>query len=550
MSILGTGIYISSTAVGDAMFGPALSVLTSAIVGGAKVVGVGATLAGAGYVGYRMYERNQYLTVRNMDLDKNWGEFGLSKMKNTFLGEKEIKPRYIQEEKVEDYVYRAYYKLPAGMGIRHIREKIEEIELFLNAEVDVYRHEEYAIIEIGTGKMYHKEQYDKDILLDKLRAKEYVLPLIVGTSRTGFQIVDLIQHPHFLVGGQTGGGKSVFMRQALITLLYYVSPEKLRMYMVDLKGGLEFQLFENAPHVEGIAKGQYEALEMLMEIEDEMERRFELLYDAKVENVIEYANDESGVDIELPPHDEEKAEQLRESLPFILLAIDEFAELSPEEYGKNETWLVPDKWVSTLRSLDMLEMEGRGNTAKEKKPYCVKAQTLMQKIHSIVSRLLRLARALGIHIILATQRPDAKVLPGQLKQNIPATVAFKVRNKVNSQILLDSDSAAFLPPNIKGRCILQVGVKETETQVPYLTTKEARKLINELAGPEVVEQKFIEEEISASLNREDWTFPEPLSIPEPSTKKDMELTWRYKEDDSNTEESVSEMLNRWDKQVG
>jgi DNA segregation ATPase FtsK/SpoIIIE-like protein len=89
-----------------------------------------------------------------------------------------------------------------------------------------------------------------------------------------------------------------------------------------------------------------------------------------------------------------------------------------------------------------------------------------------------LARATGIHLVIATQRPDANALPGQLKGNIPVTIAFRTRNRLNSQILLESDSAGELP-SIAGRAILQIGADEQQCQVMYMSPGKAKELLED-----------------------------------------------------------------------
>jgi DNA segregation ATPase FtsK/SpoIIIE, S-DNA-T family len=461
MSLLGTLGIIASTRVGDIMFAPAVSALK--IVGGQALGLAGAGITG--YGAYKYYVHAKYKTPFAMYMDKHWGDFGLEWEKKSVTGKKYEKPKYIKEEKVTDYLYRAYFKLPIGMAVHDIKSRLPAIELALNAEVDVFRKEGDCILEFSTGHLRYKETYDIRNVLDlplKEDGSSYILPISIGHSKRGFQWIDLTDYPHLLVGGQTGGGKSVFLRQGLITLLHALPPEKLIMDMIDLKGGLEFKLFNETPHVRGIAKNLYQALDVLNNLEGEMEYRFDLLFNAgpEVEKIATYN------------------ELMEKELPYIVLCIDEFAELSPEEVGKDEIDKAPLEYANLLTSLGLYDPD----RAKKGQGVTVKLKELLSMIHSKVSRLLRLARAVGIHVILATQRPDAKVLPGQSKQNIPSTVAFKVRNKINSQILLDSDSAAVdIPPGVAGRCIFQIGHIETEVQVPFLSTKEARQLLINLS---------------------------------------------------------------------
>jgi DNA segregation ATPase FtsK/SpoIIIE-like protein len=141
-------------------------------------------------------------------------------------------------------------------------------------------------------------------------------------------------------------------------------------------------------------------------------------------------------------------------MPYIMVVFDEFAELNPHE--------VPNR-----KSRD-----GEPPTSYE----------IRTSIHAKVSRLLRLARASGIHLVIATQRPDANALPGQLKGNIPVTIAFRTRNRLNSQILLESDTAGELP-SVAGRAILQIGAEEQQCQVMYMSPQYARELLLRVHNP-------------------------------------------------------------------
>lgn len=445
--------------VGDIMFGPAISAAKAASLGLIK----GGAAVGAGYVGYKIWDRSRYLTPRAMTLDRHWKDFGLEKERFSPLGHKKIRPRYIREEKLSDYLYKSYFRLPIGMSINDVKEKLEAIELALDAEIDCYREGPYCVMEMSTGHLHYEETFNEE----KLTALEgHELPIVIGNSKRGWQVIDLLQYPHLLVGGQTGGGKSVFIRQALVSLLRHRRPEELRMNMIDLKGGLEFQLFKEVPHVDTIAKSVWDALALLVEMNNLMNKRFELFYAAGVEKISEY----NAI--------------AEEKLPYILLTIDEFAELSPEDAGKKAILDVPPQYEQLAIQLGLFDPE----KAKKNQSCTALEKEVLEKTHALTSRLLRLARAIGIHIILATQRPDAKVLPGQSKQNIPVTVAFRVRNRINSQILLDSDSAAQLPPALPGRAILQMGHIETEVQVPFLSMKEAKTLLNDLKSRETVEE--------------------------------------------------------------
>jgi S-DNA-T family DNA segregation ATPase FtsK/SpoIIIE len=182
------------------------------------------------------------------------------------------------------------------------------------------------------------------------------------------------------------------------------------LHLCDLKGGVEFAIFKRSKNVKTFAKNMTEAITQLLMLKEEMYRRLELFEQERVVNLNEYNK------------------KTRSNLPRYLLIIDELANI-------------------TLESKEVTE---------------------------IINELLRMARAVGIHIILATQRPSADVLPGTLKANISATVCFKVRNHVNSEILLDHKGAENLRG--KGHGIYQTS-DEQEFQGLFLSSKDAEELI-------------------------------------------------------------------------
>jgi S-DNA-T family DNA segregation ATPase FtsK/SpoIIIE len=184
----------------------------------------------------------------------------------------------------------------------------------------------------------------------------------------------------------------------------------IKLHLCDLKGGIEFAIFKRSKQVQTFAKNLQEATEQLLMLKEEMYKRFELFEQQNVVNLTEYNR------------------KIKDKLPKHLLIIDELANI-------------------TLESANLTE---------------------------VLNELLRMARACGIHIIVSTQRPSADVLPGILKCNILATVAFKVRNHVNSEILIDHKGAEDLKG--KGHGIYQTS-NEIEFQGLFISAKDAVELI-------------------------------------------------------------------------
>jgi DNA helicase HerA-like ATPase len=193
------------------------------------------------------------------------------------------------------------------------------------------------------------------------------------------KVIDLSRMPHLLVAGTTGSGKSVFLNVAILSMLYKLQPAQMQLALIDPKR-VEFALYRNVPHLYApIATKLDQASGLLSSLVDEMERRYELLAKHDVKSL------------------EAFNEIASEKLPYIVLVIDEVADL-------------------------MMQSEDR---------------TISDKI----TRLAQLARAAGIHIIMATQRPVVDIMTGLIKANMPARVAFRVESKQDSRIILDETGA-------------------------------------------------------------------------------------------------------------
>ena len=239
------------------------------------------------------------------------------------------------------------------------------------------------------------------------------LTLVLGKDISGQPTVaDLGKMPHLLVAGTTGSGKSVAINAMILSLLYKSTPDQVRMIMIDPKM-LELSVYEGIPHLlTPVVTDMKEAANGLRWSVAEMERRYKLMSLLGVRNIAGYnkkvrdANKE-GKPINdplwepTPFLDEEQPDTLIE-LPQIVIIIDELA--------------------------DMMMVVGK-------------------KVEELIARLAQKARASGIHLILATQRPSVDVLTGLIKANIPSRVAFQVSSKIDSRTILDQSGAESLLGN-------------------------------------------------------------------------------------------------------
>lgn len=251
-------------------------------------------------------------------------------------------------------------------------------------------------------------------LSELLRSKEYdksasSLTLALGKDIAGRPTVaDLARMPHLLVAGTTGSGKSVAVNAMVLSLLYKASPKELRMLMIDPKM-LELSVYQGIPHLLApVVTDMKEAANGLRWCVAEMERRYKLMSAVGVRNLAGFNKkvidaQEAGQPLMdplfKPNPDLAEAPRPLEPLPFIVIFIDEFA--------------------------DMMMIVGK-------------------KVEELIARLAQKARAAGIHLILATQRPSVDVITGLIKANIPTRIAFQVSSKIDSRTILDQSGAETL----------------------------------------------------------------------------------------------------------
>ena len=235
------------------------------------------------------------------------------------------------------------------------------------------------------------------------------LSLALGQDISGAPVVeDLTKMPHLLVAGTTGSGKSVGLNAMILSILFKASPENVRMIMIDPKM-LELAVYEGIPHLlTPVVTDMKDAANTLRWCVAEMERRYRLMASLGVRNIAGFNRKiEEGVKNNTPLLDPlweatpmldgvEQSAPLLETLPFIVVVIDEFA--------------------------DMIMIVGK-------------------KVEELIVRIAQKARAAGIHLILATQRPSVDVITGLIKANVPTRIAFQVSSKIDSRTILDQGGA-------------------------------------------------------------------------------------------------------------
>ena len=273
------------------------------------------------------------------------------------------------------------------------------------------------------------------IASEKFQKTEFDLPVALGkTISNEIFIADLAKMPHLLMAGATGQGKSVGLNALLVSLLYKKHPSQIKFVLVDPKK-VELTLFTiierhflaKLPNSEeSIITDTKKVVHTLNSLCIEMDNRYELLKDAQVRNLKEY--NAKFISRRLNPKEGHRY------LPYILLIIDEFADL---------------------------------------------IMTAGKEVEMPIARLAQLARAIGIHLIIATQRPSVNIITGTIKANFPARIAFRVSSKVDSRTILDTGGADQLIG--RGDMLLSTGNDLIRLQCAFVDTPEVEKLAQFIA---------------------------------------------------------------------
>ena len=285
----------------------------------------------------------------------------------------------------------------------------------------------------------------REVLKDeKFKRAKMELPIALGkTIQNEVFVADLAKMPHLLVAGATGQGKSVGINVVLMSLLYKKHPSQVKLILIDPKKVELFPYAHLENHFLGFLPDQTEPIvtdttkvvHTLNSLIIEMETRYDLLKKAEVRNITEY--NEKFVARRLNPN---KGHRF---LPYIVLIIDEFADL---------------------------------------------IMTAGKEIELPIGRLAQLARAVGIHLIIATQRPSVNIITGVIKANFPARIAFKVASKVDSRTILDSGGAEQLTG--RGDMLLSVGGDIIRLQSAFVDTPEVERVIEFIANQQGFAEPF------------------------------------------------------------
>ena len=277
-----------------------------------------------------------------------------------------------------------------------------------------------------------------------------LLTFCLGRDVAGTPVyADLARMPHLMVAGSTGSGKTIFLNDLILSLLYRNSPEILRFILIDPKR-VEFPVYNELPHLLApVVVDVKKAVITLQWLIGEMERRFDLLSETKSRDLVSY-------------NEMVQKKKEFETLPYIVLIVDELADL----------------------------MAARG-----------------KEIEAGIVRIAQMARAVGIHLVVATQRPSVEVITGLIKANITARVSFQVASQVDSRTILDVAGAEKLLGRGDLLFLSAETVKPKRIQGAFVSEKEVKRVVNFIKtqnaklkiGPEI-EENGLSQELKMALD--------------------------------------------------
>lgn len=323
---------------------------------------------------------------------------------------KDFKPKVVGIKQSDPYRTKIKVMAPGvgAVGLRKTKEKLESSFESNIEEIKSMDNPKFVEVTLTTKKLPKLVKFSD---LQRERSRPY--SFIVGESKKGVINQSIVDLPHLMIAGTTGGGKSQFFKQMLLGLLE--NSDHLQMYLIDLKGGLEFRPFSSLPNVKTV-KTPEEAVALLEGVKNEMEKRFKYL-------------DHSG---------EEIIEPCRDKKDRIIVGIDEASVL----------------FANAKRGSEDYEL-------------IIKARNLTEYI-------AKLSRCASINLILATQKVTKDTIDTRIQENISGRVCFKL-NTIEGSIRVLGNGRANDLPAIAGRGIWQFGCEQIEIQAPFIESTELRQ---------------------------------------------------------------------------
>ncbi|MBF0117718.1 MAG: DNA translocase FtsK 4TM domain-containing protein [Desulfobacterales bacterium] len=364
-----------------------------------------------------------------------------------------------------------------------------------------------AVVGIEVPNVHRESVFLKEIIASSAFEKsKSELTLCLGKDIIGNPITaELDKMPHLLIAGATGAGKSVGLNGIICSLLYKSTPDEVRFIMVDPKR-IELSMYEGIPYlITPVVTDAKKATNALFWAVKEMERRYELLSEKKVKNVKQYNQKIQKELPKEPPKESDEEKEVLEKLPYIVIIIDELADLM----------------MVSSRDVELA-----------------------------LTRLAQMARAAGIHLILATQRPSVDVITGIIKANFPTRLTYQVSSKIDSRTIIDTMGAErllgngdmlFLPPGTaKLKRIQGAYVSEDElvSIVEFLKEQKAPEYLAEVT--EAVE----EEKDSENKEEYDEKYDEAVALVTKTRQASISMLQRYLGIGYNRAAKIIEVMER------
>ncbi|HYC79302.1 MAG TPA: DNA translocase FtsK 4TM domain-containing protein, partial [Planctomycetota bacterium] len=344
------------------------------------------------------------------------------------------------EEVVRGPVITRYdLKIERGVRISKVTSLAEDLAMALGVErVRIAQVKGKSALGVEIPNRYRETVWLREIALSMSEAqqKKIAIPLFLGKDSSGRPIIeDLASMPHLLIAGRTGAGKSVFVNSLILSVLMTRYPEEVRLIMIDPKK-VELEVYQDVPHlltrVESDPKKAQAILDWAVA---QMEERYALLSCVGVRHLRDYNKMGRDARVELlkKHYSDGEIEKLPESLPYVVIIVDELA--------------------------DLMMASGKA-------------------VEQSIARLAQKARAVGIHVVVATQRPSVDVITGLIKANMPSRIAFQTKSAVDSRTILDSMGAEKLLD--KGDMLYSssaTGDAPMRAQGPYVSDDEVHRVV-------------------------------------------------------------------------
>ena len=348
-------------------------------------------------------------------------------------------------------------KPAAGVKVNQIANLSEDLALNLKAKSIriVAPIPGKAAIGIEIPNKAPQMVYLREILASEAyQTHNFYLPLALGKDISGKPfITDLAAMPHLLVAGTTGSGKSVCINVMITSLIYSLHPERLKFIFVDPKM-LELSVYKGIPYLnEAVVTNPKQAERVLGDVVAEMEHRYKLLAGESVRNIVDYNT---------------KRKQDSDRLPYIVIIIDELADL-------------------------MMSSQST-------------------RVELQITRLAQMARAVGIHLILATQRPSVDVITGLIKANFPSRIAFQVATKTDSRTILDGNGAERLLGNGDMLFLPSGSPEPIRLHGAYVSSGETENLVSFIREQSFSRDRVQKAEVASEEREQTRQFDDPVLL--------------------------------------